>query len=147
MEIDWTAVAKGKLRNYSVKKVSAVNLAEEIRELEHSRRSIRSAASDGSPVAGGTNKRDDRILNSMVLEDEYKESLHLVSRWLRRVERGLAILSEEEYLLLDRFYIHHEKGAADRLAMDLGIDVKTVYWRTSQALEKFTSAMCGRIKD
>ena len=147
MEIEWIDVAKDKLRNYSAKKVSAVNLAEEIRELEYRRRSIRSAALDGTPVAGGTNKRDDRILSSMVLEEEYKENLHLVSRWLRRVERGFAILSEEEYSLLDRFYIHHEKGAADRLAMDLGIDVKTVYWRANKALEKFTRAMCGRVKD
>ncbi len=145
--MDWTTVAKDKLYNYSAKKASAVNLAEEIRELEYRRRSIRSATSDGSPVAGGTNKRDARILNSMVLEEEYKESLHIISRWLRRVERGLSVLNEEERQLLDRFYIYREKGAAERLAMDLGVDIKTVYWRANQALEKFTTAMCGRIKD
>lgn len=145
--MDYTVVAKDKLYNYAAKKASAVNLSEEIQELEYRRRGLHSATSDGSPVAGGTNKREEMLLNTIVLEEERKEDLHLVTRWLRRVERGLAVLNEEERLILDRFFIQPEKGAADRLAMDLGIDPKTVYWRKSKALEKFTRAMCGRIKD
>ena len=145
--MDFTSIAKDKLNNYLAKKASVVNLAEEIKELEYRRRSIRSATSDGTPVAGGTNKREAMLLNTMAQEEEYKECLHIVSRWIRRVERGLAVLNDEERVLLERFYICPEKGAAERLAMDFGIDVKTVYWRKDRALEKFTRAMCGRIKD
>ena len=145
--MDWKTVAKDKLYNYSAKKTSQSNLADEIHELEYSRRSICSAISDGTPVAGGTNKRDDRFINTMTRQEELKENLRTVSRWLKRVDRGLAELTEEERTILSRFYIYPEKGAAERLAQDLGIDVKTVYWRKDQALRKFTIAMCGCVEN
>lgn len=145
--MDWTVVAKDKLYNYSAKKTSAVNLADEIRELEYRRRSIRSSSSDGAPMPGGTSKREDMLLNTMVRQEELKENLRTVSRWIKRVDRGLAELTEEEIVILTRFYIHPEKGAAERLALDLGIDVKTVYWRKDRALRKFTTAMCGCVEN
>ena len=141
--MNWVTVAKDRLCNYSTKKTSMVNLVDEIKELEYRRRSIRSSTSDGSPVAGGTNKREDMLVNTMVTEGEMKENLRIVSRWLRRVERGLAELTDEEKTILERFYIYPEKGAAERLATDLGIDVKTVYARKDRALAKFTIAMFG----
>lgn len=141
--VDWTAVAKDKLKEYSLKKASISNLTDEIRELQYRRSSIRSAMSDGSPVAGGTNKREDKLLNTIVLQKELEENLRIVTRWVRRVENALSELSEEERIILERFLIHPEKGAAERLAMDLGVDIKTVYHRKDRAVKRFTMALCG----
>ena len=145
--MDWKTIAKDKLYNYSAKQASVANLTDEIHELEYRRRGIRSATSDGTPVAGGTNKREEMLLNTIARQEELKENLHSVSRWIKRVERGLAELTEEENTILSRFYIDPEKGAAERLAMDLGIDVKTVYWRKDRALRKFTMAMYGCVEN
>ena len=145
--MDWKTIAKDKLYNYSAKKTSVANLTDEIRELEYRRRGIRSATSDGTPVAGGTNKREEMLLNTIASQEELKENLRDASRWVKRVERGLAELTEEENTILSRFYINPEKGAAERLAMDLGIDVKTVYWRKDRALRKFTMAMYGCVEN
>lgn len=141
--MDFATIAKDKLYNYSAKKAGMLNLVDEIKELEYRRRSIRSATSDGPPVAGGTNKREAMLVNAMATEAELKENLRAVSRWVRRVERGLAELTDEERIILTRFFIHPEKGAAERLALDLGIDVKTVYARKDRALYKFTVAQFG----
>lgn len=143
--MDWTCVAKDKLKNYSAKKASVSNLSDEIRELEYRRKSIRSATGDGTAVQGGGSKREDMLLTSIVLQDEMKENLLSAENWVKRVERGLAVLTEEEKIILERFYIFPERGAADRLASDLGVDVKTVYHRKDRALRKFTIAMCGCI--
>lgn len=141
--MEWKKEATEKLREYSLKRASVGNLTDEIRDLQYRRRSIRSAMSDGSPVAGGTNKREDMLLNTIMLQKELEENLRIVTRWVKRVENALDELSEEERTILERFFIHPEKGAAERLAMDLGVDVKTVYHRKDRAVKRFTMALCG----
>lgn len=141
--LNWRTIAVDKLKDYRAKKIGSENLEDEIQELEYRRRSIRSATGDGTPVKGGGSGREDVLLSSIVLQDEKTEALSATNRWVERVERGLAVLTTEERTILDRFYILPEKGAAERLAMDLGVDVKTVYHRKDRALRKFTIAMCG----
>lgn len=141
--MNWRTIAVDKLKDYRVKIAGKGNLEDEISELESRRRGIRSATADGNPVRGGGSGREDMMLNSIALQDEKEEVLLMTDRWIERVERGLAELNSEERTILDRFYIHPEKGAAERLAMDLGVDVKTVYFRKDRALRKFTIAMCG----
>jgi len=141
--MNWRIVAVDKLKDYGAKKASITNLSEEIRDLKYRRRAIRSATGDASPVQGGGSKREDMLLNTIVLQREMEENLISAEGWLKRVERGLAELTADERTILSRFYIHPEKGAADRLAMDMGVDVKTVYHRKDIALRKFAIAMCG----
>lgn len=145
--MDWRQFAIDKLKNYSAKKASITHLTEEIRELEYKRRSIHSAMSDGSPISGGTNKREDMLLNTIVLQKELTDKLKSARRWVAGVETGLDQLTEEEKNILTRFFIHPEKGAAERLAMELGVDTKTVYYRKDKAVETFTRSLYGCIKD
>lgn len=145
--MDWKSEAILKLKEYSAKKVSIDNLTEEIRELQYRRRSMKSPSADGAPVAGGTTKREDMLLNTLVMQKELEENLRIVTRWVRRVEKALGELTEEEKTVLSRFFIYPEKGAAERLSIDLGIDIKTVYWRRTQAIRKFTLALCGCLEN
>lgn len=140
---DWKQEAIEKLKEYSLKKNSIATLTDEIRELQSRRRSIQSSGSDGMPVSGGTNRREDMLTGTIVRQKELEENLRVVSRWVKRVEAGLAALDEKERCILERFYIHPEKNAADRLAMDFGIDVKTVYYRKNIAVIRFTKALYG----
>ena len=139
----WDSEAIDKLRQYAAKKESLVSIREEIKSLEIAARRIRSATSEGTPVAGGGSKREDMLLSNIVLREELSISLKLVQDWVKRVDKGLAVLDSEERLVLDRFYIHPEKCAADRLAGDLHLDTKTVYKRKDAAIRKFTIAMYG----
>ena len=131
--MNWKFEAVEKLRQYEAKKQSLKSIPEEVKRLESAMRSIRSATADGTPVAGGGSGREDR-------------SLEQAQKWVALVEAGLEILSQDERLILERFYIRPEKGAADRLAGDLNLDVKTVYKRKDAALRHFTVSLYGGIE-
>lgn len=142
----WTTEAIEKLRQYEAKKQSLRCIPDEIRSLEAAARGIRSATSDGTPVSGGGSRREDMLLNNIILREELRLSLDQAREWVKRVEDGLAVLTPEERLVLDRFFIHPEKGAADRLAGDLHLDVKTVYRRKEAALLHFTISLYGGVE-
>lgn len=144
--MNWKFEAVEKLRQYEAKKQSLKSIPEEVKRLESAMRSIRSATADGTPVAGGGSGREDMMLSNIVHREELDRSLEQAQKWVALVEAGLEILSQDERLILERFYIHPEKGAADRLAGDLNLDVKTVYKRKDAALRHFTVSLYGGIE-
>lgn len=139
----WKYEAVEKLKQYDAKKQSLNNIPLEIEQAELDMASIRSASADSTHVAGGGNGRESALLSHIVRKNELLRSLERTQKWVAAVDAGLAVLSEEDRLILDRFYIYPEKGAADRLAGDLHIDVKTVYKRKDDALRRFTISLYG----
>lgn len=138
--MDMRNIAISKLKEYMPKRVAVDNLKEEILELEYQKVSIQ------SPQGGshsGTSGRNEKVPSLLLKQSELREALYFTERWVKRVERGLSVLDEEERKILDRFYIIHQKGAADKLADEMGLDIKTIYHRKDTALRKFTIAMCG----
>ena len=83
------------------------------------------------------------MLNNMVYRSELEESFLRTRLWVDATDRALGVLNQEERILLERFFIYAEPKAADRLAGDLHMDVKTVYRRKDEALRKFTIALYG----
>ena len=83
------------------------------------------------------------MLNNIVHRQELDNALAQTKIWVDTVENALSVLNPEEYILLDRFYIHPERKAADRLAGDLHADVKTIYRWKDDAILKFTKALYG----
>ena len=141
--MNWKYEAIEKLKLYEAKKQSLGSIPVEIERLESAMKSIRSATADGSTVKGGGSGREDMMLSNIVHREELERSLEQAKKWVAMVDGGLEILSAEERLILDRFYINQEKGAADRLSSDLGVDVKTVYRRKDAALRHFTTCLYG----
>lgn len=141
--MNWKYEAVDRLKQYEAKKQSLKSIPMEIARLESAMQSIRSATADGSPVSGGGSGREDMYLSNIVHREELERSLEQAQIWVDLVDAGLEILPEEERKILDRFYVHPEKGAADRLAGDLRIDVKTVYRRKDDALRRFTISLYG----
>ena len=141
--MDWKREAMEKLKRYNAMKQSLRSIPEEITRLELEMQSIRSATSDGTPVSGGGSGRDDRYLSNIVHREELSRSLEQAKVWVRLVDTGLAILSQEERLVLDRFYINPAMGNVDRLCMELGIEKSQVYTRKNSALHHFTLSLYG----
>ncbi len=140
--MNWKYEAVEKLQEYEAKKRALRSIPEEITRLETAMTSIRSATADG-PVKGGGSGREDMLLSNIVHREELGRVLEQARIWVRLVDTGLELLSPEERLILDRFYISAERGAADRLAGDLGVDIKTVYRWKDAALRKFTISLYG----
>lgn len=141
--MNWKSEAVDKLRQYEAKKLSLVNIPLEISRLESAARGIRSAASDGTPVSGGGSGREDMLLSNIVHREELERSLEQAQKWVALVDAALAILSTEERLLLERFYVHPERGSVDRLCEELRCEKATVYRRRDKAIHRFTLALYG----
>lgn len=142
--MNWKREAIDKLRNYDVHKQAIESVPKEIKRLEVQYTGIRSATTDGTPVSGGDGStREDALLSNIVHRDELKRRLREARLWVAMVDKALAVLSDEERLLMDRFYIHPVKGAVGDLCDRLNVEKATVYRRRDNALRRFTIALYG----
>ena len=123
--MNWKKEAADKLRNYTARQQAVNNITAELHRLACKAVSIRSATADGSPVQGGGSGREDAILNNLCRRQELERQLEQVQLWCSVVDGALAVLTEQERLVLDRFYIHPSKGNLDRY-------VKICVWRKAR---------------
>ena len=144
--MDVRELAKDRLRQYAPKAAAKENLTDEIQELKYRRKSLSGGIKEtpgGKKEPGG---RENMLVNCIQRQSILEEELYLTGRWLGRMDRAMAALTESERELLGRLYIYPEKGAAERLAEDIGVDLKTIYYRSSVALRKFTTALWGGVE-
>lgn len=141
--MNWKREAIDKLKNYEAHKQSLECLPKEIRRLESAYTGIRSASTDGTPISGGGSTREDSMLSNIVHRDELKRRLKEARLWVAQVDKALAVLDDEEQLVLDRFYIHRTKGTVEALCESLNLEKSAVYDRRDKALRHFTLALYG----
>lgn len=141
--MNWKSEALEKLKDYEAKKQCLASIPEEIRQLKEQYGAIRSSTSDGTPVSGGGSGREDMLLSNIVKREELTRAYRQAARWVKLVDAGLEILSQEERLILERFYIHPAKGNVDRLCEELGVEKSEVYRRKDVALRRFTLCLYG----
>ena len=144
--MNWKFEAMDKLKQYEAKKQALKSIPQEIARLELAVKSIRSATADGTPVQGGGSGREDMLLSNIVHRQELESALKQAAKWVKIVEGGLAVLGEDERLILDRFYINPAPGNVDKLCEELGIEQATVYRRREKALHHFTVSLYGCIE-
>lgn len=141
--MNWKREAIDKLKNYEAHRQALENIPREIKRLESAYMGLRSASTDRAPVSGGGGTREDCVLSNIVLRDELKRRLKEARLWTAQVDKALAVLGEEEKLVLDRFYIQRAKGAVEALCESLSLEKSAVYDRRDKALRHFTLALYG----
>lgn len=144
--MNWKQEAIERLEQYTAKHQSLTLIPEEIKRLESVAARLRGVQMDGVSVKRTDTRREDGILNNIVQREELGWALEQAQKWVDQVDTGLSVLDSEQKMILDRFYIHSEKGVADSLAGDLAMDVKTVYRRKDAALKRFTIALWGCVE-
>lgn len=144
--MDWKREAADKLKCYEAKLTSFERSRAELLRLEDEMTRIRSATTDGTPVSGGTNTREDAMVNNIVRREELQLAVKEAKAWVKIVDSGLAVLDEEERHILDRFYIHRAKGNVERLCEELHLEKTRVYELKDKALRHFTLALYGVVE-
>ena len=139
----WKNEAMEKLRRYHDMRQAVKNIPEEIDRLKAEACSIRAVTTDTVSVKGGGNRREEALINNLVEQQELEGTLQQVKRWLTTADRGLAALSPDERLILQRLYLLPEKGAIERLCGELGVEQSSIYRKRDQALHRFTVALYG----
>lgn len=141
--MNWKREAVDKLKNYEARRTALEGIPKEIRQLESAFSGIRSATTDGTPISGDGSTREDFMLSNIVHRDELKRRLKETRLWVAQVDKALAVLDDEERLVLERFYIHRAKGNIGDLCERLNVEQPTAYRRRDQALRHFTIALYG----
>ena len=141
--MNWKYEAIDKLKVYEAHRKALENIPRELRRLEEAFVGIRSAATDGTPVVGGGNSREDSLLSNVTHREELARTRRQAEAWVEMVESGLGVLDDDERLVLDRFYIHRSKGNVDRLCQELCLEKTAIYERREKALRHFTIALYG----
>lgn len=144
--MDWRKEAISELREYEAKRDAVLNLPQDIAFLKAESVRIGGASSDSVPARGGGSAWEDKQINLIVRREKLETSLRYAKEWVARVERGLAKLSDEERLVLDRFYIKPGKGNVDRLCDELHLEKTAVYNRKDAALRHYTLACYGCVE-
>lgn len=142
----WDLEAIAKLRDYNAKIEALENIPDEIKRLEDDCIRIRSATADSSPVQGGGNAREDMLLSNICLREELKQRLTDTRAWLATMDKALTALTDEERLVLSRFYISQHKGSVDRLCEELHLEKTVVYSRKNKALRRFAVILYGAVE-
>lgn len=143
--MDWKRESIEELRDYEAKRQSVESIPEEIRQLKAQMVKL-GGSSNSAPVKGGGSPWEDRQINMIVRIEKLKTSLGYARDWVARVDHGLSALSDEERLILDRFYINPAKGNVDRLCEELYLEKSTVYERKDRALRHYTLARYGCVE-
>lgn len=135
-----------RLRNLPGERAALENLPMQIKALEARFTALRAAKTDGDPVSGGTNHREDDMIDNIAEREERKADLAWVTAEVEVMERNLAALSPNERLTLERFYINDERYAAERVAAETGYERSQVYRIREAALENLARRLYGQVK-
>lgn len=141
--MDWKREAADELRNYMNRKAAIANISDQIadpgdRDHKHPQR-----IGGRQSVAGGSNGRDDALVNNILKRERLEEAQRLTENRVRRVDRALNQLSERDRCVLQRFYITPCIGGVERLCRELAIEKTTAYRWKDCALRNFTITMYG----
>lgn len=140
--MNWKYESMEELREYEAKRMAVESIPEEIQQLRTQMVKL-GGSGNSTPVKGGGSPWEDRQINLIVKMEKLKSSLSYAKEWVTKVEKGLFVLTDEERLILDRFYINPAKGNVDRLCGELCLEKSTVYERKDKALRRYTLARYG----
>lgn len=142
---NWKYDIKDDLARYGGQLVAVTTLPDELRRLELEYQSIKAANTDTTPVQDGGTVYEDRLLSNIARRDKTKSALSMAKIDIQRMEAALACLNDTERHIVDVLYIHHQRGATERLREELGFEnERSVQKVALKALRKLSYALYGR---
>ncbi len=141
--MNWKREAINDLSKYRNQQQSLENIPQRMAALKEDIQSARSAKPDNTPVQGGGNMYEDRILNNIITREKLKVNYAIVSRIVSSTEKALNSLSQQQRRVLELFYIDRQQGHVERLCQELGYEQARIYQIKDNALYDFTIALYG----
>ena len=142
--MDYRDFAKDLLKRKNQLTVARKSIKQPIEELEREKYSCKTASLNAKPVtSSGTNKYEDRLITVIALLDDCRFRSKVVERELKMIESGFSDLDDYQVQLLEGFFIHNTKGAAESLMSRFYKERSSLYEDRNKALEKFTRSVYG----
>lgn len=140
--MNWKHEAEAELREYTTKLAAKESLAEELAVTKALTKQL-TTATDKLSILGGATDREEKQLDLLVRKEKLEISYQYTCSWLKRVERSLKQLSEEELVVLESFFFHPGTGRLEGLCSLLCLEKSAVYRRRDAALLHYTKARYG----
>jgi hypothetical protein len=144
--MNWQKISIERLKSYENRQQALSNIPEQIETLEMSLTAIRAAKTDKEPIKEGGNKREDAIINNIVMREELSRNLEIAKREVEITENAMKQLTRDEQKILYRFYVNRMRGHVETLSEELCIERSRVYELKENALKKFTIACYGIVE-
>ena len=140
--MDWKKCAIEDLRKYNSMKSSLDMMRERIESLNSSFKAIKCSTSDATPVKGGGNMAEDRLINNIVERERLKYNYLATEKLVNLIGKGIKGLDEKDIKILSMFYMDG-KYSVMRMVEELGYEQSQIYRMKDRALYKFTVEMYG----
>lgn len=140
--MNWKQEAKEHLAAYESNRSALRNMELLVKEMEMDIYSPPSQKLD-APIRGRGADPEEFRLNRLVTLETLRSRIRQTKIWLAAVDGALRAMSQEERLILFRFFIRPEQGAAEQLCQELNLERTTVYRMRDKSLERFTLALYG----
>lgn len=122
---------------------SVENIKSRIVEMETSLKSAGGGTGGAAPSNGGGNKTEEKWLSLISRIGDEKERLRGITRSIKRIERALSVIGEDEARILKELYVIGRN--VDEVANILHTSRATAYRMRDSALIKFTRALYGAV--
>ena len=144
--VNWQKVAIEDLRKYECMRQSLISIREKQAALDLQSGAVRSSFRSSEPVSGsGSSGAEDKLISNIVERQRLDCNFQAIEKLVLQVEKALSMLSEQEQLVLNRFYVNRSSGYVDRLCEELGYEARNIYNIKDAALRKFTISMYGLV--
>ena len=134
------------LKNLQAKKEALNNIPERIKTLEMSFTAIKATCTDAVHVQGGTNQREEMLLSNIAEREKLKNNLEVTQREVDLMEEALKTLSNDERLVIERFYVHRERYFVDTLSEELQLEKSQIYRIKDSALINLARKLYGQVE-
>ncbi len=141
--MNWKKEAINKLQEFDAMRQAVRSIPEELTRLEMEAKALQGSKVKKRQTAAQLRRQEDALLTNRIQQRELEETLRRTQLWLQSVNTAFSSLTPEQKLILNRFFIMPEKGAAFRLCGELGREESTIYRKRDQALREFTIALYG----
>lgn len=143
MKYKFEAEVTTALRDYPQQLAALETIPLQIQALKLQADAIRSACTDGTPVAGGTNRREDAMIDNIFRRECKERELKIARIKVAAIEKALRTLTDTERRVVEVFYIHRLKNHIDLLCEELGYEPAHVYRIKDLAILKLAKALSG----
>lgn len=143
--MNWKAEATKDLKTYPQRKEAVENIKEKIKVLDEQFISLK-GISAGEPVMGGASKQEDKWLDNISERERLNFSLKIAEALVELTEKGLSVLDDREYQILESFYIKRADNHIENLCERFHLEKTRLYELKDNALKKFTIAMYGTVE-
>ncbi len=141
--MNWKNEAIDRLSRYTAMSQAVENIPLELRRLEQNSTGLRGRRTDTVRVASSPSRQEDILIGNLIKREELTRSFENAKAWVKTTDKALSALTSEEQSILQRMYIHPQKGVVNLLCSELGVEQSSIYRKRDQALYRFTIALYG----